>query len=69
MRQSFHTNTAQCKGFDANNATNLGGVAAASYQTTAGLTSNVATLTANNTAYVGTVSAANVVSNNRPMGL
>lgn len=32
----------------ANNATNLGGVAAAGYQTTAGLSANVATLTANN---------------------
>jgi hypothetical protein len=50
---------------DANNALNLGGVAAASYQTTAGLSANVATLTANNTSYVGTVSAANVVSNNQ----
>lgn len=35
----------------------------ANYQTTAGLASNVATLTANNTSFVGTVSAANVVSN------
>jgi hypothetical protein len=34
-----------------------------SYQTTAGLSSNVATLTSNNTSFVGTVSAANVVSN------
>lgn len=32
----------------ANNATNLGGVAASGYQTTAGLSANVATLTANN---------------------
>ena len=32
----------------ANNATNLGGLSAASYQTTAGLSANVATLTANN---------------------
>lgn len=32
----------------ANNATNLGGLSAASYQTTAGLAANVATLTANN---------------------
>ena len=32
----------------ANNATNLGGVAASGYQTTAGLAANVATLTANN---------------------
>ena len=33
------------------------------YQTTAGLSGNVATLTANNTSFVGTTSAANVVSN------
>ncbi len=33
------------------------------YQTEAGLADNVATLTANNTAFVGAVSAANVVSN------
>lgn len=33
------------------------------YQTTAGLSANVATLTANNTSFVGSVSAANVVSN------
>lgn len=32
----------------ANNATNLGGIAASGYQTTAGLAANVATLTANN---------------------
>jgi hypothetical protein len=36
----------------ANNSTNLGGVAAASYQTTAGLSANVATLTANNANFV-----------------
>jgi hypothetical protein len=47
----------------ANNSLYLGGTAAADYQTTAGLSSNVATLTANNTSFVGTVSAANVVSN------
>ena len=35
----------------------------ANYQTTAGLAANVATLTANNTSFVGTVAAANVVSN------
>jgi hypothetical protein len=34
-----------------------------SYQTTAGLSSNVATLTSNNTSFVGSVSAADVVSN------
>ena len=33
------------------------------YQTTAGLSANVATLTSNNTSFVGTISAANVVSN------
>lgn len=37
----------------------------ASYQTTAGLSANVATLIANNTSFVGTVSAANVVSNSQ----
>ena len=59
-----------------NNASFLGGIAAASYvnsaqlsanlsnyQTTAGLSDNVATLTANNTSFVGSVTAANVVSN------
>ena len=59
-----------------NNASFLGGIAAASYvnsaqlsanlsnyQTTAGLSANVATLTANNTSFVGSVTAANVVSN------
>jgi len=58
--------------FNANNASFLGGTAAASYvttanlsayQTTAGLSANVAALTANNTSFVGTVAAANVVSN------
>jgi hypothetical protein len=47
----------------ANNATNLGGTAAASYQLNSTLAANVATMTANNTSFVGTVSAANVVSN------
>ena len=37
----------------------------ANYQTTAGLSGNVALLTANNTSFVGTVTAANVVSNNQ----
>jgi len=37
--------------------------AAALYQTMAGLSANVATLTSNNTSFVGSVSAANVVSN------
>ena len=35
----------------------------AGYQTTAGLSANVASLTSNNTSFVGTVAAANVVSN------
>jgi hypothetical protein len=35
----------------ANNSTNLGGVAAVGYQTTAGLSANVATLTANNASH------------------
>ena len=37
----------------ANNATNLGGTAASGYQTTAGLSANVATLTANAAGYLG----------------
>jgi len=37
--------------------------ALSSYQTTAGLASNVATLTSNNVTFVGTIAAANVVSN------
>lgn len=40
-------------------------VGLSSYQTTAGLSGNVATLTANNTSFVGSVSAANVVSNSQ----
>lgn len=44
-------------------ADTLDGSHASSFQTTAGLAANVATLTANNTSFVGTVSAANVVSN------
>ena len=47
----------------ANNATNLGGTAAASYQTTAGLAANVATLTANNATNLGGVAAASYVQN------
>jgi hypothetical protein len=47
----------------ANNSTNLGGVAAASYQTTAGLAANVATLTANNATNLGGVAAASYVQN------
>lgn len=47
------------------NATHLGGLAAADYQTEAGLSANVATLTSNNTSFVGSVSAANVVSNSQ----
>ena len=47
----------------ANNANNLGGTAASSYQLNSTLSDNVATLTANNTSYVGSVTAANVVSN------
>ena len=46
-----------------NAVANAAASAAALYQTTAGLASNVATLTSNNTSFVGTVSAANVVSN------
>lgn len=43
--------------------TNAVASAAALYQTTAGLSGNVLTLTANNTSFVGSISAANVVSN------
>ena len=46
----------------ANNATNLGGVAASGYQTTAGLSANVATLTSNNSLNLGGVAAANYVN-------
>jgi len=46
----------------ANNATNLGGTAAAGYQTTAGLSSNVATLTANNATNLGGVAAASYIN-------
>jgi len=48
---------------NANNSAYLGGIVASAYQTTSGLSSNVLTLTSNNTNYVGTISAANVVSN------
>lgn len=48
----------------ANNATNLGGLSAASYQTTAGLAANVATLAANSATFLGNSSGtiANVAS-------
>ena len=49
--------------WNANNATNLGGTAAAGYQTTAGLSANVAALSANNASYLGTVAAAAYVQN------
>jgi len=45
------------------NATHLGGTIASGYQTTAGLSANVATLTANNANNLGTVAAANYVQN------
>ena len=41
----------------ANNSTNLGGTAAASYQLNSTLAANVATMTANNSGYLGTVIA------------
>jgi hypothetical protein len=44
-------------------STRLGGTSASGYQTTAGLSSNVATLNANNASYLGTVAAANYVQN------
>jgi hypothetical protein len=46
-----------------NNAFNLGGTAAASYQLNSTLAANVATLTANNANNLGTVAAANYVQN------
>ena len=45
-----------------NNAFFLGGVPATSFQTTAGLSANVATLTSYNTLYVGAVPVSNVVT-------
>ena len=45
--------------------TSITGVDLSGYQTIAGLAANVATLIANNTSFVGTVSAANVVSNSQ----
>jgi hypothetical protein len=47
----------------ANNAYYLNDVIAASYQLNSTLSANVATMTANNTSFVGSVTAANVVSN------
>ena len=49
--------------YTANNATNLGGTAAASYQLNSTLAGNVALLTANNANNLGTVAAANYVQN------
>jgi len=46
----------------ANNATNLGGVSAASYQLNSTLAANVATLTSNNATNLGGVAAANYVN-------
>jgi hypothetical protein len=45
--------------------TSITGVDLSGYQTTAGLSANVAKLTANNTSFVGDISAANVVSNSQ----
>jgi len=49
----------------ANNAFNLGGTAASGYQTTAGLSANVATLTANNSNYLGGIAAASYVNSSQ----
>ena len=46
----------------ANNATNLGGTVASGYQTTAGLSANVATLTSNNATNLGGVPASAYVN-------
>ena len=48
-----HVNTTYIATLNANNASFLGGTAAAGYQTTAGLPANVATLTSNNSLYLG----------------
>ena len=60
---SYYAGTLLVANTTVSNATHLGGTAASGYQTSAGLSANVATLTANNTSFVGSVSAANVVSN------
>jgi acyl dehydratase len=49
---------------NANNAAYLGGTIASGYQTTAGLSANVATLTANNTTYVNGKTESNLNVNN-----
>ena len=54
--------TASQPNITANNSSFLGGVAAASYQTTAGLSANVATLTANNSSFLGGIAAASYVN-------
>ena len=54
-----HVNATYIGTLSANNATNLGGVAAASYQLNSTLSANVATLTANNATNLGGVAAAN----------
>lgn len=46
-----------------NNSLYLDGLSGSGYQTTAGLSANVLTLVANNVTYVGSITAANVVSN------
>jgi len=60
VNSTIYTGTA----YTANNATNLGGTAAAGYQTTAGLATNVAALAANNALYLGGVAATSYVQNN-----
>ena len=47
----------------ANNALYLNGTIASGYQTTAGLSANIATLSSNNASYLGTVAAASYVQN------
>jgi len=49
--------------YTANNALSLGGTLASGYQTTAGLSANVATLTADNANKLGTIAAANYLTN------
>ena len=56
-------NTSYISSISANNASYLGGTAAAAYQLNSTLSANVATLTANSANFIGTLHAANVVSN------
>ena len=54
---------------NANNALYLGGIAAADYQTEAGLAANVATLTSNNANYLNGVSGSNFASTGKAIAM